>query len=491
MNTYFCKLFQIALVISMLTSCDRTPSHKQVVHLSISMNDTLYSKEVSGKLIFLFSKDTSQSLVYGVNHEQAHPVFTFDVTNWNPKEPLIIKNYSDSWHKNFSELDGIYATRLIFDFDTLTRSSFVTKGNSYSKKQIIELSKETVDTLSFEIENKFNGWIFNPSNNITEVRLKSKTLSSFWNKDMFVEAAVILPESYDKNKQKKYPLVFVFPGFGSHHASVTYGDGQIMRYGMNTVGEDKIFVYCNGEFKNGYHHFTNSENNGPWADAFVQEFLPFIEEKYNVLANNKSRFLMGQSSGGWTATWLQINYPEIFSGAFIASPDPLDFRAMAHNIYEKNANFYFPENPDSLQIQKGEKDKQYAILEDVIGEYGQIRTWEATFSPKGDNGLPSQLFDRESGEINPKVKEHWKKYDISKIIDSNPEYFRNQLSNKIYFFVSDDDPYHLEKSIYMLEEICVKYNIKLGFIYLEGLGHNVWIDKVREQIHDIIDKKTN
>ena len=38
----------------------------------------------------------------------------------------------------------------------------------------------------------------------------------------------------------------------------------------------------------------------------------------------------------------QIFYPELFNGAFIACPDPIDFRAyLTMNIYEdRNAYFY-------------------------------------------------------------------------------------------------------------------------------------------------------
>jgi hypothetical protein len=304
---------------------------------------------------------------------------------------------------------------------------------------------------------------------------------------VFIEAAIILPNSYNINAPSNYPIIFVFPGFGSHHASVTYGNRQINRYGINTVGKEKIFIFCNAEFKNGYHHFANSSNNGPWADAFITEFIPFINSKFNCTSQHKSYFLMGQSSGAWTSAWLIVNNPELFSGAFIASPDPIDFREMAFNIYKNNANFYFPEEPNSKQLTKGKKDKQYILLEDIVDEYGQIKSWEATFSPKSKNNLPARLFNRESGEIYPEVAENWKKYDISRIIKSRPEYFQNSLKNKLHFFVSEDDPYGLAKSIHLFETICSENNIEANFNYYNELGHNIWIDTVRNKIHQIID----
>lgn len=485
-NLYLLYLLA-ALIPFWWSSCTMSSNNLQSANLTVSIADSLYEGNVSGKLIFLFSKDTSQSLIYGVNPSKPHPVFTYDVKNHNPKESLSIAKFTDWWFKTFSELEGQYAARLIFDCDTLSRSSFVTKGNSYSAKQIITLSGERIDSLSFVIKNKFNGWVFKPTKNISEIRFKSETLSKFWKQEMFIEAAIVLPESYKQDQQRRYPLVFVFPGFGSHHASITYGNGQINRYGMNQVGEDKIFVFCNGEFKNGYHHFTNSENNGPWADAFTQEFLPFIEKNYRT----KGRFLMGQSSGAWTSAWLQVNYPELFTAAFVASPDPLDFRAMGNNIYRKNANFYFPQNADSAQIAKGEKDRLSVKFEHLVDEYGQIRTWEASFSPKDYTGQPAQLFNRESGEINPVIAACWKRFDISLKIKSDPAFFRNNLSGKIHFYVSEDDPYGLHQGVHLLETMCIENNIALKFTYLKGLKHLVWTDEVRKQIHTEIEGKLN
>ncbi len=480
-------LITIIFFSLIVCSCTFNKVNKNNTTFSITFSDSLYTDNVSGKLILLISPDTSQSLIYGVIGDVPHPVFTYDIKNWDTNDILEIDNFDNSWTQSFNELKGTFAARLIFDYDTIYRSSFVTKDNGYSAKKIIHLNNDSVNNIEFNISKKFKGWEFNATNNIREIRMKSEKLSQFWGFDMYIEAAAVLPDSYYESANRSYPLVFVFPGFGSHHASITYGDGQINRYGMNKVGEKKIFIFCNGEFRNGYHHFADSENNGPWGKAFIQEFIPYIEHQFRVQTTSNSRFLMGQSSGAWTSAWLIVNYPEFFSAAFIASPDPLDFRALAHNIYSSESNFYYPKTPDSLQIEKGNNDKQWAILEDVLDEYGQIRTWESTYSPKGKNGKPINLFDRQTGKINQAISDYWKNYDINIRLKSIPEYYRKNLQNKLYFFVSEDDPYNLQKSIHMLEGTCNDLKIKADFNYFKDLGHNVWTDEMRAKIHAIID----
>lgn len=456
--------------------------------IKIRFKPDLYSEKLSGKLIIMFSKDMNAKLVYEVDPENPHPVFTYNIENWNPQDTIEIKKFDNEWFKKYSELKGSYTCRVIFDKNTEKRSSFVANGNGYSEKQTVLFKENQTEVISLQISKVFDGWIFNETENIKEIKFKSNCLSDFWGKDMFIESAVILPSGYKKN-DKKYPLVFIFTGFGSSHAAITYGTLQIDKYGVNTIGKDKVFVYMNGSFFQGYHHFADSENNGPWGKAFTEEFIPYIEEHYNVINQPSQRFLMGQSSGAWTAVWLQVNYPQLFNGTFAASPDPLDFRATGFNIYRNNANFYYPEHPDSIALEKGKKKKLYAELEDIIGEFGQIRTWEATYSQKNKEGKIARLFNRKTGTVDQEVVEHWKKYDISKIIMQDPEKYQKLLSGKLHIFVSKHDPYGLSESVELIESILKDNKIPADIKYYEIKSHNIWCDEIRSHIHNIIDSQ--
>ena len=477
------NLIIILLTLNTFISCGQKP----ITKIKVKISDSLYKGVVSGKLIFLFDKDTSSSVIFGVNPEYPHPVFTYDITNWNLGDTISITEFKDEWFHKFSELDGEYVCRVIFDADTLSRSSFVTKGNAYSKRSKHTFSKHKKPMLSFNIDNKFDGWVFNESEHIKEIKYRSSKLSSFWGKDMYLESAVILPHSYSKDKN--YSVVYILPGFGSNHASITYGTGLIDRYGINTVGKEKIFIYLNAEFFQGYHHFVDSENNGPWGKALIEEFIPYIESAYCKKTKETKRFLIGQSSGAWTAIWLQVNYLDIFNGAFAGSPDPIDFRAHGFDIYKEESNYYFPENPDSIAILNGKRNRLYAELENVIGEYGQIRTWEATFSPKNSEGGIEPIFERKSGNISPDVAKHWSKYDISKLIQNNTDNLRNSISGKLHIYVSMDDPYELFKSIELFDTVLKDNKIKAEIEYFNGLGHFVWTDELRSKIHSTIDSE--
>lgn len=474
----------ILILPVLIVSC--TSHASESLAIKVKIHDSLYKENISGKLIFLFSRDTTDQLIFGVNPINPNPVFTYDLDDWNLKDTLIISQFKDEWYDKFSDLNGEYVCRVILDKNNVERSSFVAKDNGYSERQKIVISPKLNNSLLFEIEDKFVGWVFSESETIKEVKIRSRLLSEFWRKDIFITSAVILPANFDQ-KTNYYQIVYIFPGFGSSYASVTYGTGQIERYGINTTGNPKIFVFMDCEFFQGYHHFANSDNNGPWGRAFTEEFIPFLENRFGMNQKNTNRYLMGQSSGAWTALWLLVNYPEYFIHAFAASPDPIDFRAHGNDIYKNPSNYYYPENADSASIAKGDITKLYSKLEDVLGEFGQIRTWESTFSGKALDGDIERLFNRESGNIDSDVAEQWGRYDISRLVNENPERYQQTVSGKLHIFVSLDDPYGLSISVQMFDSVAKKNKLKVDIKYFNGLGHNVWTDELRTYIHKIMD----
>ena len=46
-------------------------------------------------------------------------------------------------------------------------------------------------------------------------------------------------------------------------------------------------------------------------------------------------------------------------------------------------------------------------------------SFNAVFSPKGDDGQPMKLFDFDTGRIDPAVQKAWEKYDISRLLRTN------------------------------------------------------------------------
>jgi hypothetical protein len=89
-------------------------------------------------------------------------------------------------------------------------------------------------------------------------------------------------------------------------------------------------------------------------------------------------------------------------------------------------------------------------MDDVLKDGGQISSFEAVFSPRGIDGRPVAMFDRETGAIIPEVVEYWKQYDIRKYLEDNWETLSPKLSGKINIIAGGLDTFYLEDAVIQL-----------------------------------------
>ena len=107
------------------------------------------------------------------------------------------------------------------------------------------------------------------------------------------------------------------------------------------------FIYVSLQHPSPYYddsYGVNSENNGPYGDAIVQELIPAVEERFRVIREPWARMLSGGSTGGWIALAHQIFYPDFYGATFASCPDSVDFRY--HQIVDiyQDVNAYFIDN---------------------------------------------------------------------------------------------------------------------------------------------------
>jgi S-formylglutathione hydrolase FrmB len=375
------------------------------------------------------------------------------------------------------------------DINTTHRSFSVSPGNGYSQKSIHEIEKGKTHIIELTIDHVVEEQKFKESEFTKYFAVQSQKLTDFYGWDIAIEAAVILPESYSKNLSGSYPTVYVFPGWGATHLSVLRGDYQQRRYGMRGYGLEKIFVYFNQECPLGYHVFADSENNGPWATALVEDFIPAFEKAFRSIPAPSARFLTGQSSGGWASLWLQITYPQFFGGVWAASPDPVDFRDfIGCNIYKQGANLY-DDPPGHL----GSILRRWSRMEQVIGDGEQMLSFEAVFSPKGADGRPRSLYDRNTGSVFPEVADSWKAYDIQIVLvekygSQEARTKASELNRKIHIFAAEDDEVGLDEPVKLLRDKAKENNTPIDVVIYPSGGHGVWRDEMRERIHNQMDE---
>ena len=126
-----------------------------------------------------------------------------------------------------------------------------------------------------------------------------------------VPYCVILPPSYAQEPERRYPVLYYFHGLGDN-------EQMFVRSGGFDLIEDLWDRQQLGDFiivtPAGYSSFFMNSYDGRfrYEDFFLQEFLPWIEGRYRILARRESRGIGGISMGGYGALRMAFLHPQLF-----------------------------------------------------------------------------------------------------------------------------------------------------------------------------------
>ena len=304
-----------------------------------------------------------------------------------------------------------------------------------------------------------------PSTNAGRVEtLISPSLSAFFGRPITMRAYVEPPRDY-ATSGKRYATVYVVGGYGETGEDLPRAAAARTRSLAGAGGSQLIYVHLDPHVPLGHSVFADSANNGPWGHALTTELIPYLESRWRMTATEGTRFLTGHSSGGWTTMWLQVTYPRVFGGTWSTSPDPLDFHDFtgpnlvgdpSGNIFRDRAG-----RPYMLVRMKG-KDvvplRDYILQEHALGSYGgQFGSFDAVFSPRGEDGRPQQLFDRTTGRIDPRVARYWEAhYDIVRTLRDHWATLGPKLHGKLHVVVGSWDTFQLERGVMRLRDALAK-----------------------------------
>lgn len=302
------------------------------------------------------------------------------------------------------------------------------------------------------------------------VDMHSSLLSTFWGQDVSIDAHVLLPDSYYKEPQRKYPIFYWIQGFGGT-GQINTGQELAWQRPMRDLHVQYIVVLLNGMFNGGHQEFADSANNGPWGAALTQEFIPMTEAHFRAIGTSQTRFVGGHSSGGWSALWLQITYPDLFGAEWSLAPDPVDFR----NFTGPDLTRTPPQN-----FFHDDSGRQYSIggvplRGFVVGpgwERRQFDSFDSVFSPRGDGGKPLPLFDRKTGAIDPVVAQYWEThYDIDRLLRDRWGTLGPKLQHKLHVIVGTEDQFDLEPPVGLLKADLQRLGSDAEIDFAAGCNH--------------------
>ena len=305
---------------------------------------------------------------------------------------------------------------------------------------------------------------------VKRIRIQSRILTKWWGHPIFLGATVLLPKDYDAHPDVRYPVNYE-QGHFSLNAPGGYGRGAEFDAFWMAAGTPR-FLYVTLQHPSPYYddsYGVNSENNGPFGDAIMQELIPAVEETFRVIREPWARMLSGGSTGGWIAAAHQVFYPDFYGGAFASCPDSVDFRY--HQIVDiyKDPNAYFIDHgwmtverpnqrlPDgNIRSMMKDENRYELVVGDKSRSGGQWDIWEATYSPAGPDGYPTRLWNKDTGVIDTAVAEQWKKYDLRHVLETNWATLGPKIAHKLNIYVGDMDSYYLNDAVEKLNEFLVK-----------------------------------
>ncbi len=314
------------------------------------------------------------------------------------------------------------------------------------------------------------------------MRLRSEKLSAFWGRDVVLGAWILLPDGFDAHPDAHYPVVVYqdhfYPGFRPVPFMTAPPDPKSPNFRREQAGYRLFQDWTSGRLPrviliyvqnaNPYYddsYDVDSANVGPYGAAINEELIPAIEKKYRGIAQGWARATYGGSTGGWEALATQVFYPDMYNGAFVACPDPVDFHAYQNIDLYDDANAFVRKGdfgqvpiaadrkPDGSII--AETGAEYAY-EYVLGTHGrsteQWDIWQAVFSPADADGYPAQAIDPLTGAIDPKVVAYWHDhYDLAAILARDWATLGPKLEGKLHFAVGDGDTYFLNNAVHRLQ----------------------------------------
>lgn len=394
-------------------------------------------------------------------YDDPQPMFAADVRDLAPGGAFVVDEASASGFPGALRdlTPGTYKVQAVLDTQRLDSDWSREPGNVFSRSVSVEVG-EAAAVVDVTLDERVTA--DDPTGAGYEIfETRSALLSAFHGRPVVLRAGVVPPKNVQAGT--KYPAVYNVPGFGGNHESARFVPMIRSRMGAaaQELSASAFTIVLDPESGNGHTLFADSANNGPVGRALVEELIPALEAKYPLIASPTARVVTGHSSGGWSSVWLAITYPQVFGACWSGAPDPVDFHALQKvNIYEQK-NFFV--GPDGVDIPSNVQDgkvlmtiRQENEWEEVRGpgnmSGGQWDSWQAVWGPRHESGNPAALFDIKTGEIDPRVVEFMRAYDITNLVRTKPEVYAPLFASRVRIIVGDQDEWNLHAAVKRLKE---------------------------------------
>jgi hypothetical protein len=486
------------------------------LNVKLSIAKGLLDTPTDGRIVLMFAPNGTDPLDDTDVTSSPDKIFGKNVYNFDSKHPVFLSGGSNDstesgvfgWpNVSMSAIEpGTYSVQAFLTrYETATRSdgskvtlrfpcgdggvnvngfgSLTTPNTDIAISggpQTIELvfnNITAVETFSGKEIGGCNQGNYEDTKTLKHIKIRSKKLSKFWGRDMYVGANIVLPAGYDaSDKKTRYPVIYNQGHWPAGQGAYNYGDDKKFTGAWdaglipatNTTAERPApkFILVTFRHEAPYYddsYAVNTANLGPYGDALNEELIPHIEDTFHTIQAPYARVQDGGSTGGWESIANVIYRPDLFGVCFSSYPDSLDFHRhqdielyTAANAYQRADGSFVPSirthvNGAEVILATVKQENQWELTFGTASRsFNQWDIWNAVFGAQGYNNYPLEPWDKVSGEIYPEAVEYWKPFDLSDYVVTNFHGSKNlgaSLAGRIFVYVGTWDDYFLNEGV--------------------------------------------
>jgi len=250
--------------VGLLLATCLSPSTVQSAGLvfRVTLDPQVAQKSVTGRLFVFLSSSAASEPRQGPNWFKPEPFFGQDVEGFEPGSSRDIDKTADGYPDHLDKLTpGTYYVQALFDHDFYFQNHAKGPGNFYSDVAQIRLDPAETGVIRLKLTKVVPEPRYEERRWLREVTVRSQLLEKFHGREVIERATIVLPASYDLEERRRYPVIYVIPGFGGTHRQ------GVQQYESapppKIEGETEfIRVMLSGNCKWGHHVYADSATNG-------------------------------------------------------------------------------------------------------------------------------------------------------------------------------------------------------------------------------------
>ena len=324
----------------------------------------------------------------------------------------------------------------------------------------IDLDPAATGTVELKLDQVYKARPFKETDTVKLVDIESKLLTKFHGKPTRMRAGVVLPPSFAKEPDRKYPVVYEIPGFGGEPLRRAFGAAG--RKAWDVAGAEMICVVLDPNCRLGHHVFADSANNGPvghgarrGADPAHREDVP--RDRHRAVPHRPLvRRLEQPVAAG--------HLPRHLRRVLVHRPGPGRLpRLPADQRLRRRARTCSPTPTASARPLARDRRRSRR------SSTSRSRTWRSSWAAAGNSARSrpcSARGDRTAsrassgtarpGAIDSEIAAAWEKYDIRLVLERNWKTLGPKLAGKLHVYMGDVDTFYLEGATRLLKESLAK-----------------------------------